>query len=316
MKNSKYGLIYIDAFNLKSSGGITVYERIVEELNKIKREFLVVSNIRQLESCGKFHFVGTLYARDKFLMNKNGVLYLSNIPPLFKKKCDKSVFYLHQRYWIDKRGYNYMYSIKSKMLYVLKVVYWNVLKNRIPNLVVQTRDMRNLLISQVKSNNIMVYPVFQVKQDLDNSDKVDGCLIIGDNAPHKFTERLNQFVDFLGKNEISYRYVGYTDKLDSDGIRSKWYPKEDYWRILSSYKFVVVSSDFESFGLPLVESAQAGCVVIVPRKFAMLEELLSRTYTVDEFISKILTNDSFESAELLVADKTQELLEFCWSLSR
>lgn len=315
MKSSNRKEIYIDAFNLKSSGGLTVLQRILVGFTARNCDVIIVSNIRGLSRQGMFVFVKSLVARDVFLSDKRHVLYLSNIPPLFKKDRSTMLFYLHQRYWVDGRGYAYMTSMKSRLLYLSKLLFWKVFGNNLPNIAVQTEDMRDLLLDKGSTKDIKVFPVFNETTDRFSKVKLNGCLIIGDGAPHKHSNGLNELVEFLRDQKVGYKYVGYENKLDSDGKRSRWYSKQEYWELLRAYRFVAISSDFESLGLPFIEAAQAGCVVIVPKRFSMLQEILSEVYTIQEFRTKILVDQPFESPKVLITDKTNELHDYLVNLN-
>jgi hypothetical protein len=203
-----------------------------------------------------------------------------------------------------------MKTVKAKLLYTLKLIYWNVFKYNVRNIVVQTDDMRNLLPFTWFKKEVQVMPVFK-EVSICIKEKMNACLIIGDSSPHKNAHKLDDILTLFNDLSIQYKYIGYTNTFDSDGSRSKWYPKSEYWDLLCSHKYVIISSDFESLGLPFIEAAQAGCIVVVPKKFPLLEELVSMSYTIVEFREMLLKNASFNRANLVLKDRTLDLLEFC-----
>lgn len=299
-------MIYLDAYNIKGGGGVKVLSRIIDKLHCSKISFVIVSNNQSLNTLGPLHHTGSIIVRDLFLVLKRNVIYLSNIPPIIKFYRNLSIFYLHQRYWVDPVGRKYMSTTKSKVNYFGKRLFWKIFKVNICHIVVQTQDMYNLILD-LRISNKYILPVFQEADESKVQSKT-GFLIVGDNTPHKSGKIISLLIAFLKSQSIDYTFAGYIGKTNSDGSQSRWLDQKEYFKYLRSSQYVFISSTFESLGLPFIEAAQADCTVITPEKFTLLDEVLGETYTLEEFCKSYTHDKKFLPSKLLIRDRSNELI--------
>jgi hypothetical protein len=228
--------LFIDAYNLKSGGGLVVLNCLIDALNELKIEYLIVSNQKSLQlKNDKIKYVRNLIHRELYLYGKGHILYLSNIVPLFVSKSTFSIFYLHQRYWIDKTGMQYQKGIRSKLLYGLKYQYFQIFSNNISEYIVQTYDMQNLFYLN-KKVRAKVYPLFKkaIPENRESQEvkKEEICLLIGDDTPHKQISLDHPLLKCLEKNGIDYYWVGYKGRINSDGSISSFIDREILMNLL------------------------------------------------------------------------------------
>ena len=157
------------------------------------------------------------------------------------------------------------------------------------------------------SQNVSYMPIFNITKP-PISDKVERCLIIGDSSPHKKLKQMESFLKFLCNYNIEYVFVGYQGLLNSDGSVSRWLNNEDYTNLLAKSKYVFIQSDFESLGIPFIESSLAGCVLIVPKSFPLIEELVDNIYDIDKFKQSIIFQRKTLPSTLLLTDYSDDFI--------
>lgn len=303
---SKANVLVIDAFNIKSGGGILVLDWIIELLKLNNINYLIVSNQVELKTKGVLKITKYIFARDIFLSKQKCVLYLSNIPPMFRSKNQFVLFYLHQRYWVDLNGYKYMNTFNDRIKFGLKYIYFQLFKKNISLCLVQTKDMLFLTRKNI-SQEVIYMPIFNFSNQPE-IHKVERCLIIGDSSPHKRLNQISSFLKFLSDNNIEYVFVGYKALLNSDGSMSRWFNYKDYSNLLANSKYVFIQSDFESLGIPFIESSLSGCVMVVPKTFPLVEEVVENIYNIDQFKQSIVKKHEMLPARLRLEDCSGDLI--------
>ena len=274
--------IYIDCFNLKSAGGLKQLSYILALFKLKKYSYRVITNRDDILKEHEGIKVYSILHRDILLLTKSNILYLSNIPPVFKPvNYKKSIFLLHHRYWVDPAGLQLINGIKSRIKIFLKRTFFNLFYRNVGHIIVQTEIM-NELCNKI-GIKCLVYPLFD--STCYSYSKEDLCLIVGDNTPHKRSALKLEITNWLNEKSIPYVFVGYENMTNSDGSRSTFLHRSELNDLYSRAKYIYIPSWFESFGYPLIEAAQYGCCVIVNSGNKVAVELLENTVFYEDLRS-------------------------------
>jgi hypothetical protein len=287
-------MILIDAIYVNSGGGRILLDYFLKEFSKCGIQYSVLCD-RRLYLTG---FFNCKINKEKLFVIKNGELsrYLfyfskhhsfhsifcfASIPPPFKIKDKKVTIFFHNLYRLNNFS-NLYYLDFFKNLYTRFISYSKY------EWVVQSNKSR-LLLSEHNSVNlslIKVFPFFEPLEKVEIVSKVN-CLrysYIADSSIHKnhlfLIRNWMQFYDincsiFSLELNITLKLESCSgelfDLLSDDIFLQKYnivnhgplkYP--DVIKLLKITDYLVYVSNFESFGLPLIEACQLGCKIIAP----------------------------------------------------
>lgn len=283
-------MILIDSTYIYSGGGKNLLQYFLESLNPYSENIIILCDTRLYQS-GFFSDYKNIkvIAKNEFsrflfyFFNRNRVkkvFCFSSIPPSFVQRDTEVIIYFHNVYLLKK------YRIISNFKFCLKKLFIRFFSK--PNFTwyVQTDLVKIELISifRFDPRQIHIMPFFRNLKSLSRniSPDVIKYVYIADGSIHK-----NHI--FLLKNwEIFFRnirkhqnvelnltianpsgalkhYIENSDYLYKNNIVNHGFLSgEKALELLSNSNYLLFVSNFESFGLPLIEACQLGCNVIAP----------------------------------------------------
>lgn len=287
-------MILIDSVYINTSGGKILLEYIIEYIFLKQRAnpyyFLIDS---RLES-DKISLIpedrlsvikASEFVRRSFYLKKltqfNSFFCFGNVPPPIRITYKSVHIYFHNSLLLDNQGKNY--GLLARTILGLKKNYIRHRQTRNYSWIVQTSSMQILLNKRmgVEINKINVLPIFNVetksglnKQLIENNsnylyvadgvaqknhqlllrvwetifDKYKLELTLHLTVPSKFHELCRQ-IDSLVEKGVGIINHGYCDSEEIDSL-------------YETCNYFIMPSLSESFGLPLIEAAKAGCEII------------------------------------------------------
>ena len=316
-------MILIDLVYINSPGGIILSKEIIKYLlkNKFENNYEILldnrnKNLFELNGLTKSVIKKGEVSRYFFYKKNNkrfkSYLCFGNVPPPFN--CKKKVLiYFHNELLLNHS--NVGFSLFKRFIFSLKKHYVKKI-NQDYNWVVQTNHIKELLFNEIKieSHKIYKHPIYSKDRMLNLKTKTNNFIYPSSNNPHKNNDLLlNAFILAANKTDqdltlkitikksdikININRIPSNLKVDYLGII-------DHNRLIQIYrtsKFLIFPSIRESFGLPLIEGIQEGCVVLAP-KLNYVEELISPSYTFDAYD----VNSISETILIAIKNKTHKL---------
>ena len=279
--------IFINASNVHIGGG----KVIVNDLINAAKHYKLINFVFYVDSRFESHtlkqsnvIIKIIKKKQRFLVysfiNKEAqkndiVIYLTNLPPIFKHKC-KTILVLSNRFIID----NYTlsgFSIKTKLRINAERLFFWINKNNTDYIIVQSESMSSVLLKKGILKDKIKVIAYKSKDDDIKRLNINNChkasnvfLYVSSDDPHKNHEILIESWCLLSKEGIFPKLIltiGKTSnlyelivssinefKLDID-IKPNLQRNE----ILDLYNHstaLIYPSLFESYGLPLVEAGQ------------------------------------------------------------
>lgn len=287
-------MILIDAVYINRSGGKILLEYLIKtifDLNIVKNFFFLFDDRLESELLEKiplqqFELIkGSEYNRFIFYKNRklifSSVLCFGNVPPPFNVSIKNVFIYFHNALILENFGTNY--GILTRFIFFSKKSYIRLKSKRRYVWLVQTNHMAELLESKLRVHNdsIKIIPIYDVEKfiglnkSLEENNQnflyvADGTkqknhLLLLDawkslNKDHKLGVTLNLTIppDF-------FELCQEIEQLRNNGILVNNHGFCDYNKIKHLYannNYFIMPSLTESFGLPLLEAATAGCEII------------------------------------------------------
>lgn len=197
----------------------------------------------------------------------------------------KSLLFCHDvlNLLIIKNIINVNFKIKNKFIY--RLILYALNKNDIIYSSLTTK--KNLKDLKIADNKIikLIYPIYHLLHE-DNiissnilSDKYNfkenkySILIITSNTWYKRDDQLYDVIKSIRNNKIIFNIISlnHTEEISKiEKIKNVkvWYSVSDFDKnyILSKSNFLIYNSDFEGFGLPILESLKYSSVVFCKEK--------------------------------------------------
>ena len=197
----------------------------------------------------------------------------------------KSLLFCHDvlNLLIIKNIINVNFKIKNKFIY--RLILYALNKNDIIYSSLTTK--RNLKDLKIADNKIikLIYPIYHLLHE-DNiissnilSDKYNfkedkySILIITSNTWYKRDDQLYDVIKSIRNNKIIFNIISLNHTQEISKIEKiknvkVWYSVSDFDKnyILSKSNFLIYNSDFEGFGLPILESLKYSSVVFCKEK--------------------------------------------------
>jgi len=295
-------MILIDALYINDGGGKVLLDYLMSELEKSENDvwYLLDERIQgkapEVKETNKVTFMkGDLMRRNSFY-GSNGdqftsVLCFGNLPPNIRL-TGKVYTYFHQLLYLALPA---DMVFKKKILYWLKTMILNRIKNNTDFWIVQTTLVKEGLKNKYRLNpekilELPFYPPFPETQ-IPAREK-STYLYVSNATPHKNHQRLiNAFCRFYDQTRTGKLILtvneDYPELLQFiKQIQDKNYPIENVGfvsrevlaKLYKSTEYLIHPSHSESFGLGLVEAIENGCKVIgadLPYTFAVCEPSLT-----------------------------------------
>lgn len=312
-------MVLIDSLYINNSGGKVLLDYLVEEIENAQLNVFYLfderckDDFQNIPRNRKVYLKASMKRRNRFyLKNKNRfskVFCFANIPPPIKLK-DKEVFtYFHNTLLVDVPKY---YPLKVKMKVFLQKQILLLYKKNTDYWIVQSKFVKNKLNQRIikRKHAIKIIPFFRLedKSKFTKEKDLNSFCYVSTGATHKNHQRLlNAWYILLKRNIVpelrltvpqdSVELINRIKEINDNGgkiINYGLVEKSKVQEIYSQTEYLIYPSLTESFGLPLIEAANAGCKILG----ADLEYINEAVYTELKF-------DPYNSED--IADK----VEFC-----
>lgn len=265
------GQILLDACYIKSGGGY-VYLKMMSDVLSYAYEVIILSN-RKYDLPYKQIMVKNILSKEinLYRYRKLPTICLSNVPSLWKSY---SIFFLHQRYYVDPEYYNFDSTIKLKM----KRLFFRIFICTQKNIYVQTKSMQRLCDRMIVDSSVNPFLFLRTKPVIAKKSQV---VFINDNVNHKRYFENTATLEKLMSFGLDLIVVG--EELLMKGVKNVGRQSHDEVLQLFSESVAFVSfSKFESLGLPLIEAALHSCACFCYSS-DFTDELLKNYICIDKF---------------------------------
>ena len=296
-------MILIDLVYINSAGGVTMSSEVLKKIRKkhLEKKFEILVDERN-HNYFRNKTIKTIVIKKselsryifykKNINNYKSIFCFANVPP--PNKVSKKIFiFFHNELLLQTKNINL--SFLKKLFFRIKKLY---IKNRNNNYnwIVQTNHMKKLLIKElkIKEHNIYKYPFYsEIKMP---KNKIDSSTFIypSSNHPHKNnTTLIKAFMLAASKTEVKLELKITINESDLK-IKKRDFPSNlnveflgvmshtKLLNVLNKTKFLIFASLRESFGLPLLEGIQAGCLILAPR-LNYVKELIIPSYLFNPY---------------------------------
>ena len=334
-------MLLVDTTYIFSAGGKTLLKTFLIELSKSKIEFEILIDKRLYNS----GFLNEINLKDNYFVIKkneifrlffylwnskkyNSIFCFSNIPPPFWLPNKNIIIYFHNLFYIK--------SNKSKLHY-WKTFYFKILFHSKYKWFVQSKYVKNELsrYNFFKKDNIYILPFFEnkkIEMGVNESENIK-YTYIADSSPHKnhifliktwilFFDNIKdkknvelhltvEGGDTELHNILSNRELLNTYNIHNHGIISH----DKVYNLLQQSYYLLYVSDFESFGLPLIEAFQAGCKIIAPDLIYVKEIIIPTLFFKSKDYESLLyclnityNNPNLNDSNLIIENKIDSIL--------
>ena len=330
-------MILIDALYINSFGGKSILELFLQNFlnSKTKYHFLLDNRldskwIQKLKTNNYTFIKANHKSRTNFylqnLIRFSSVLCLANIPPPINTSVKTSIFF-HNSLLLNPLSQKV--SIKNRITNFLKFCYLKYYNQNDYYWVVQTQLVNTLLKENLNINldQILTYPVFKEFFELNHAKKyINEFVYVSSIVSHKNHKRLiNAFIkaaknsDKEIKLHLTLDKVELTKSVFPKNLKVKFHgtlSNDAVNKLYNSCEFAIYPSLVESFGLPLIESAQYGCKVIAS-DLPYVHEIIAPSLTFDPYSVESIAisilkaiSDVLPETKVLVENKLDNFIEF------
>ena len=288
-------MILIDSVYINSGGGKVLLEYIISKL--VEKQFdnffilldkrLEFSSINRIEKIKHKFIKPSEYSRRKFYLKHKDLFIsffcFSNIPPPISISNKKVSIYFHNTLLIN---YNEIdLSLFEKFKFFLKKKYLMYLNRSNYIWISQSEEIKKLIQNKfaVCIEKVKIFPVFNIDLIKDCNKNLDinnnNYLYVADSSKHKNHKNLLSAWELFAKNNKKVFSLNLTipenesnknlllriNRLVNNGYKIINHKNCNHSEIMNLYErcnYVIFPSLTESFGLPLVEAASAGCKII------------------------------------------------------
>ena len=339
-------MILIDAVYINNSGGKILLQYLIDSIffKKINNAFYFLLDDRfsydtldQIPTENKLAIKGGEANRISFY-KKNGMKFnilfcFANVPPPLKFFNKKVIIYFHNALILDNNDKNL--ALIQRVSLKLKKVYIKYKSHKNYMWVVQTKHMRDLLINNLAINNekIKTLPIYDVEKfsglNFQLSKNDSNYLYVADGVKQKNHDLLLKAWEIIFDSHeleltlhltVPSRYkilCNEITRLVNKGVLIVNHGHCTFEELKSLYtncNYFLMPSLSESFGLPLIEAASAGCEIIaVELEYVhdVVEPMMSFCDTADamDLVSCILSAHNHKKCtRLIVKDEMDSLL--------
>lgn len=332
-------MILVDSVYINNGGGLVLLKYLISNFSNRNDVFFLFDK-RTEYLFGKYFmnnsaFIsGSFYERYCFYKvnkeNFNKVLCFGNVPPPLRLKA-KVYVYFHQKLFLSLPE---DFSIKNKIIYLLKQNILNFFKHNADLWLVQSNSVAEDLSSKYKLNKeeqIVVAP-FYPPLDFLNSTKeieINSFLYVSNSSPHKNHYKLIESF-CLAYDQVQQGTLTVTvpenDISLCDFINNKinlGYPirnvgfieRQKLADLYLSHDYLIFPSLAESFGLGLVEAIDGECKIIAADLSYTYEicepSLVFNPYSVESIKNAIVTavQDELPYAKKLIENDISKIMQ-------
>lgn len=341
-------MILVDAIYIHQSGGKVLLELLIDTIlqRDLKNSFfflldtrLETSLIKQLNDNRFKHVVASEKERKLYYKHLpadvGSVVCFANVPPPVSLADKKVYIFFHNSLLLESKGMNY--KLITHLKFIIKRIYIRFKTKANYKWIVQTGEMQKQLIRKLDLDpkKISIIPFFldgmpfrinnqlplNAKKFLYVADGVDqknhsGLLkawkILSNSTAYKpelhltipgtFTKLLDQIKE-LNKNGVLIINHGLCTKSQLDDLYSQC-------------NYLIFPSLAESFGLPLIEAASAGCEIIssdLPYVYEVVKPLMTfdprNVSSMVEAIKMVIENPNKRGTEIRVDNQINSFID-------
>ena len=275
-------MILIDAVYVNTGGGKALLQELLSFLRgKGKFTLLCDPRLEGVDTAGYDVVIiaprelarGNFYRRHRHLLHR--VFCFGNVPPPFRLEAEVAVYFHNVLLCSEFKNATF----REKIGGILKMAYIRWMRKNADVFLVQTKlvksALRHDLGSGVQICELPFYP--NCRDGLASREEAEGkwqrYAYVSNGYPHKNHARLIAAWEMLAKNKI-YPELHLTlygewgslyepiKKVQANGARITNHGFTDSRRLYEMCGYQIYPSQIESFGLGLVEAAEAGCAVI------------------------------------------------------
>ncbi len=287
-------MLLIDAVYIHESGGKVLFEYLVAELKKEGRSLYLLLD-KRLESKAANMIAGVRFffiergerSRKKFYrklpQDIDTVFCFANVPPPIPLRNIRVFVFMQNVLLLTSFADRNLYPVLDKIKFILKKYYIRFLNKQTYQWVVQTPSMKvklrnaiGVLQSQIHTIPFFPEPSTPVSPGIHDRTKF---IYVADGVPQKNHDTLLDAWLILKEKyqltpelhltvperfEIIVKKINALNLMGLKIINHGFCTSEKLAGLYLECKFLVFPSLVESFGLPLIEAAAHGCVVIAP----------------------------------------------------
>lgn len=339
-------MILIDSTYIFSGGGKVLLRTFLLQLENASKNYTVLVDDR-LYSTGFFLEFPNLsiclirtseISRFIFYFNNykrfSSIFCFASIPPPLYLNKSKVIIYFHNLYFVSNNANVFSFKLYLKKIYIKLIsfssYFWFVQTTVVSKLISDTYNIRK---SQIK-----VMPFF-ADLTYDFLNKLDDTKIkyvyLADASLHKNHEFLfKNWERFVSIIDSKYKVELHLTLDKSNDFLNKFINNEEYLlkynivnhgsisslesrKLLLECHYLVFVSNFESFGLPLIEASQLGCKIIAPDidyvNDIIIPSLYFRHNDDFNFVDTLISSLNFHNinpSKLLSKNKIDDILNF------
>jgi glycosyltransferase involved in cell wall biosynthesis len=342
-------MVLIDSVYINRSGGKILLEYLIKYILDKKDEYdfyflldkrIDISNIINIELLNFEYLPPSEKSRREFYNNNidlfSSVLCFANVPPPIKIKDKVVSIYFHNVLLADYNKANL--SVFSKLMMIVKKYYIKLINHSSYNWFVQTPIIKKIIVDTmgIKSEMVSVMPFFDISNFKNCNELKEynykNYLYVADSSSQKnHLQLLRAWALFTQKPENIQYTLHLTlpitssklilDKIEflkSTGTKIINHKECSVYKIKQLYKisnYFIFPSLAESFGLPLIEAAAAGCKIIaadLPYVFNIIEpSLVFNPNDYQCILNSLITSKDYrkvKNTNLLIENNINQLL--------
>jgi len=342
-------MVLIDSIYINKSGGKILLEYLINSIlaRKIENKFFfLLDNRIDISSTIKLELLNVVYlepsekSRRKYYKKNidlfSTIFCFANVPPPIIIKDKIVSIYFHNV--LIANFYNANLSILEIIKLIAKKCYIKLINHSNYTWITQTPLVKNLLVDKIgiRSHLVKVMPFF----DITKFQKCNGLtlenytnyLYVADSSKQKnhfflllawekftqFSENKNLTLHLTLSNKSSKKILDKIDILNNSGRKIVNHEDCSVNKIRQLYQkcnYFIFPSLAESFGLPLIEAASAGCKIIssnLPYVFNVIEpSLVFNPNEVQSIFNSLISSkdyDNVKNSKLLIKNNIEKLL--------
>ena len=336
-------MLFIDAVYIHESGGKALLEYFIEKLIEQRKDFFILfdkrltSSILNQLSPNQYQLVTASEGNRKqvyqSISNRATTIFcFANVPPPIHIKKIPVFIYFHNVLLLSNFFDDNNYSISRKFILLAKRSYIQWKNQPTYHWIVQSERVKQDLSNRlnVNWNQVHVLPFFREEVLVQhNAHQINKFIYVADGVPQKNHVVLLQAWEYLQDRyqltpelhlTIPTRFtelMASIQQLQHRGIKIINHGVLDKAELNLLYQecgYLIFPSLRESFGLPLLEAAQAGCGVLaadlpyvydVIRPSAVFNPFLPES--IAKIVAEIYSNKKLISAEVIIKNRLLEV---------
>ena len=294
-------MLLIDSLYINNSGGLSLLNYLIEEIEKTDLDVVYLIDIRNktnynhLKEERVIRLKANLKNRNEFYQSEQSkfkkVLCFGNIAPPFKLSNVTVYTYLHQYFYLDSSTSKKSWF--SKLKFAMKRHYFKSLAQNTDLFVVQSHHMAEELTRVIKgTKQVQVLPFYKsTPKKFTRSKNLKDFIYVSNANPHKNHEilldawpevNMHSPESVLHLTVSQEMYPSLCNRIaemgDLNVVNHGLISGDKVTDLLNETEFLVYPSLAESFGLVLIEAAQAKCKIIsshMPYVYSVVEPSLT-----------------------------------------